>query len=151
MDRQRGTDRIRAAPPSGSTSKTPEKCLAWWSESRGPSCRGGGISCWNRGAVLLSARADRRHGAFCCGQRLAYHFGFSGELRMRLTADRDIRKVRAISAAFPPALNDARMRFAVPSGICSIPPILSLRVLADWLGDDALVGAAAAALLLGPP
>ena len=84
-------------------------------------------------------------------QRLTYHFGFSGELRMRLTADRDIRKVRAISAAFPPALNDARMRFAVPSGICSIPPILSLRVLADWLGDDALVGAAAAALRSGPP
>ena len=111
------------------------------------------VAVWHArtGEQSRSRRADRRHGGLCCGQRLAYHFGFSGELRMRLTADRDIRKVRAISAAFTPALNDARMRFAVPSGICSIPPILSLRVLADWLGDDALVGAAAAALRSGPP
>jgi len=109
------------------------------------------MPCSNGRSVSLSARADRRHGGLCCGQRLAYHFGFSGELRMRFTTDRDIRKVWAMSAAFTPALNDARMRFAVPSGICSIPPILSLRVLADWPGDDALVGAAAAVLLLGPP
>src|SRR5215831_11009679 len=109
------------------------------------------MACLNRRAVSLSACADRRHGGLCCGQRLAYHLGFSGELRTRFTTDRDIRKVRAMSAAFTPALNDARMRFAVPSGAFSIPLILSLRMLADWPGDDALVGAAAAVSFLRPP
>jgi hypothetical protein len=58
----------------------------------------------------------------------AYHFGLSGKFRTRFTMDRDIRKVRAMSAAVTPALNDARMRFAVPSGIFSIP----LRMVSDW-------------------
>jgi hypothetical protein len=98
-------------------------------------------------AVSLSARADRRHGGLYCSQRLAYHLSFSGELRTRFTTDRDIREVRAMSEAFTPALNDARMRFAVPSGIFSVPPILSLRMLANWPGDDALVAAAAVSLL----
>ena len=80
--------------------------------------------------------------------RLAYHFG---ELRTRFTTDRDIRKARAMSATFTPALNDARMRFAVPSGIFSIPVILLLRVVVVWPCDDALVAAAAAVSLLGPP
>ena len=47
-------------------------------------------------------------------------------------------------------LNDARMRFAVPSGIFSIPLILLLRMVVVW-PDDALVAAAAAVSLLGPP
>src|SRR6266480_7109448 len=51
------------------------------------------------------------------GGRSAYHFGFSVELRTRCTTDWDIRKVRAMAAGLTPALNDARMRFAVPSGI----------------------------------
>ena len=80
--------------------------------------------------------------------RLAYHFG---EPRTRFTTDRDIRKARAMSATFTPALNDARMRFAVPSGIFSIPVILLLRVVVVWRCDDALVAAAAAVSLLGPP
>jgi len=80
--------------------------------------------------------------------RLAYHFG---ELRTRFTTDRDIRKARAMSATFTPALNDARMRFAVPSGIFSIPLILLLRMVVVWPCDDALVPAAAVVLLLGPP
>ena len=77
--------------------------------------------------------------------RLAYHFG---ELRTRFTTDRDIRKARAMSATFTPALNDARMRFAVPSGIFSIPLILLLRMVVVWPYDDALVAAAAAVSLL---
>jgi hypothetical protein len=43
------------------------------------------------------------------------------------------------------------MRFAVPSGIFSIPVILLLRVVVVWRCDDALVAAVAAVSLLGPP
>ena len=63
------------------------------------------------------------------GADLRYHFG---EPRTRFTTDRDIRKARAMSATFTPALNDARMRFAVPSGIFSIPLILLLRMVVVW-------------------
>src|SRR5690348_13618523 len=97
-------------------------------------------------SLALGARRSTAQRLYC-SQRLAYHLGFSGELRTRFITDRDIRKVRAMSEAFTPALNDARMRFAVPSGIFSIPPILSLPMLANWPGDDALVAAAAVSLL----
>jgi hypothetical protein len=43
------------------------------------------------------------------------------------------------------------MRFAVPSGIFSIPLILLSRMVVVWPCDDALVPAAAAVSLLGPP
>src|SRR5262249_12853269 len=84
-------------------------------------------------------------------RRSAYRFGFSVELRRRCTTDWDIRKVRAMAAGLTPALNDARMRFAVPSGILSIPLILLLRIVTDWPCDDAPVGAAGAVSFLGPP
>ena len=56
--RHRATSSVTATPRMAPR-------LAWWSESRGPSCRGGGMACWNRRAVSLSARADRRHGGLC--------------------------------------------------------------------------------------
>jgi hypothetical protein len=58
--------------------------------------------------------------------------------------------VRAMAAGLTPAFNDARMRFAVPSGILSIPLSLLLRIVADWPCDDALVGAAGALSFLRP-
>jgi hypothetical protein len=102
------------------------------------------------GPKKIPRRGPRQggHGGLRCGQRLAYYFA---DLRTRFTSDRGIRKVRAMSATFTPALNDARMRFAVPSGIFSIPLILLLRMVAVWPCDDALVAAAAAVSLLGPP
>jgi hypothetical protein len=51
---------------------------------------------------------------------VAYRFGFSVELRTRFTKDWDILNVRAMAAGSIPALNDARIRFALPSGISSI-------------------------------
>jgi hypothetical protein len=86
----------------------------------------------------------------CPAPRSANHFNFSVELRTRCTTDRDIRKVRAMAAGLTPAFNDARMRFAVPSGILSIPVSLLLRIVADWPCDDALVGAAGALSFLRP-
>ena len=58
--------------------------------------------------------------------------------------------MRAMAAGLTPAFNDARMRFAIPSGILSIPLSLLLRIVADWPCDDALVGAAGALLFLRP-
>jgi hypothetical protein len=52
--------------------------------------------------------------------RLSYRFGFSVEFRTRLTKDWDILNVRAMATGLMPARNDARMRFAFPSGISSI-------------------------------
>ena len=82
---------------------------------------------WSASKNSLARPSQGGHGRLRCGQRLAYHFG---DLRTRFTSDRDIRKARAMSATFTPALNDARMRFAVPSGIFSIPLILLLRMVA---------------------
>jgi len=42
---------------------------------------------------------------------------FCVERMMRFTNETDMPNVRAIVAGFSPALNDARMRFAFPSGI----------------------------------
>jgi hypothetical protein len=92
---------------------------------RSGACRGGGRARLNGRAASPLARCDQRR-RIVRRPLLAYHFGFSGELRTRFTTDRDIRKVRAMSAALTPALSDARMRFAVPSGIFSIPLILLL-------------------------
>ena len=52
--------------------------------------------------------------------RLAYRIGFSVEFRTRRTKDWDILNVRAMATGLIPARNDARMRFAFPSGISSI-------------------------------
>jgi hypothetical protein len=52
----------------------------------------------------------------------ADHLGFSTELKMRFTKALDILNVRAMVAGLIPALNDARMRFALPSGIWSLSP-----------------------------
>jgi hypothetical protein len=49
----------------------------------------------------------------------AYRFGFSVDLMTRLTRDGGTWNVRAIAAGFSPALKDARMRFAFPSGSSS--------------------------------
>ena len=100
------------------------------------------------GLVLGALRSTTR---IVLRPAIAYYFGFSGELRTRFTTDRDIRKVRAMSAALTPALYDARIRFAVPSGIFSIPLSLLLRMVADWPSDDTLVGAAATVSFFGPP
>jgi len=114
-----------------------------------------GMACLSeRAAATLAshlARCDRQDGGLCGGRRSAYHFGFSDELTMRFTRDWDIRKVRAMAAGLTPALNDARMRFAVPAGILSIPLTFLLRMAADWPCGDAPVGAAAAVSFLGPP
>jgi hypothetical protein len=67
-----------------------------------------------RKAAAAIADADR---VYEPGGRSAYHFAFSVELRTPCTTDWDIRKVRAMAAGLTPALNDARMRFAVPSGM----------------------------------
>src|SRR5207248_9874970 len=42
---------------------------------------------------------------------------FSALRMMRFTSESDTRNVRAMVAGFSPAANDARMRFALPSGI----------------------------------
>lgn len=47
-------------------------------------------------------------------------FGFSVELKTRFTKDRESLNVRAMVAGLIPALNDARIRFALPSGISLI-------------------------------
>jgi len=47
------------------------------------------------------------------------------------------------------ALNDARIRFALPAGISSISLIFLLRNAADWPRDDVPVAAAIAVSLLG--
>jgi hypothetical protein len=109
------------------------------------------MTCLNGRAASYLARCDRRRRIVLRPAISAYHFGLSAKFRTRLTTDRDIRKVRAMSAALTPALNDARIRFAVPSGIFSIPLGLLLRMVADWSCDDALVGAAAAVSFLRPP
>jgi len=53
--------------------------------------------------------------------------------------------VRAMVAGLMPALNDARIRFALPSGISSISPIFLSRDAAGWPFDDFVV----AVLFLG--
>jgi hypothetical protein len=58
--------------------------------------------------------------------------------------------VRAMAAGLTPARNDARMRFAVPSGNSSIPLVFVLRNAADWRCDDVPVAAAVAVSFLGP-
>jgi len=79
----------------------------------------------------------------------AYRFGLSFELKTRFTKDWDILNVRAMAAGLTPALNDARMRFALPSGISSIWLIFLWRVIAGWLCDDVPVAGAVATLFLG--
>src|SRR5215467_1468180 len=73
----------------------------WRSGSRGP-CRGA-MTCLNGRAASYLVRCDRRR-RIVLRPAIAYYFGFSGELRTRFTTDRDIRKVRAMSAALTPAL-----------------------------------------------
>src|SRR5216684_2697603 len=82
-------------------------------------------------------------------RRSAYRFGFSVEFRRRFTKDWGIRNVRAMAAGLTPALNDARMRFAFPSGISSIPLIFLSRNAADWPCEDVPVAAAIAVSFLG--
>jgi hypothetical protein len=74
-----------------------------------------------------------------------YRFGFSTELKTRFTKDWDILNVRAMAAGLIPAVNDARMRFALPSGISSISLIVLLRDAADGVP----VAPAVAVLFLG--
>ena len=64
--------------------------------------------------------------------RLAYRFGFSVEFRTRLTKDCDILNVRAMAIGLTPARNDARMRFAFPSGISSIALVVLSETGTDW-------------------
>src|SRR5215471_12228293 len=80
--------------------------------------------------------------------RVPYRFGFSVALRMRFTKDWDIRNVRAMAAGLTPARNDARMRFAVPSGNSLIPLVFVLRNAADWRCDDVPVATAVAVSFL---
>src|SRR6266851_9103372 len=84
-------------------------------------------------------------------RRSAYRFGFSVEFRRRFTKDWGIRNVRAMAAGLTPALNDARMRFAFPSGISSILLIFLSRNAADWPCEDVPVAAAIAVSFLGAP
>jgi hypothetical protein len=53
---------------------------------------------------------------------VSYRLGFAVELMMRFTRDWEIPNVRAMAAGLSPAPNDARMRFAFPSGISSTVP-----------------------------
>jgi hypothetical protein len=80
-------------------------------------------------------------------QRLpVYRFGFcEEELRTRFTKDWDIRNMRAMAVGLTPAMNDARMRFAFPSGISSIPLALLLRPVTDWPCDDVPIAATSVA------
>jgi hypothetical protein len=80
-----------------------------------------------------------------------YRSGASPALKTRFTRDRDILNVRAMAAGFMPALNDARMRFALPSGISSISLIVLLRNAAVWPCDEVPVAAATARSLLRVP
>jgi hypothetical protein len=64
--------------------------------------------------------------------RLAYRIGFSVEFRTRLTKDWDILNVRAMATGLIPARNDARMRFAFPSGISSIALVVLSETDTDW-------------------
>jgi hypothetical protein len=64
--------------------------------------------------------------------RLAYRFGFSVEFRTRLTKDWDILNVRAMAIGLIPARNDARMRFAFPSGISSTALVVLSETGTDW-------------------
>jgi hypothetical protein len=56
-----------------------------------------------------------------------------------------------MAASLTPALKDARMRFALPSGISSISLTFLLRGAADWTCVDVPIAAAAAVLFLGVP
>jgi len=67
---------------------------------------------------------------------------FCVERMMRFTNETDMPNVRAIVAGFSPALNDARMRFAFPSGISTT----CLVSTGDDTGRDAL-GAEASLVL----
>src|SRR5580704_13805789 len=80
-----------------------------------------------------------------------YRLGFSVALRMRSTKDWDIRNVRAMAAGLTPARNDARIRFAVPSGNSSMPLVFLSRNVTDWLCDDVPAAAALAVSFLGGP
>ena len=91
----------------------------------------------------VSCEPDFRRASF------DYRFGLSAKLRTRFTKDWDIRNVRAMAAGLTPALNDAMIRFALPSGISSISLIFLLRNAADWPRDDVPVAAAIAVSLLG--
>jgi hypothetical protein len=82
-------------------------------------------------------------------RRPVYRFGFAAEeLRTRFTKDWDIRNVRAMAAGLTPAMNDARMRFAFPSGISSIPLAFLLRPATDWPCDDVPIAATSVAVSL---
>ncbi len=81
----------------------------------------------------------------------SYRSGVSPALKTRFTRDRDILNVRAMAAGFMPALNDARMRFALPSGISSISLIVLLRNAAVWPCDEVPVAAGTAGSLLRVP
>ena len=65
------------------------------------------------------------------GGEPAYRFGFSVELKTRFIKDWEILNVRAMAAGLIPALNDARMRFSLPSGISSFSLIFLLRDIPD--------------------
>ena len=63
---------------------------------------------------------------------MSYRFRFSVEFRTRLTKDWDILNVRAMATGLMPARNDARMRFAFPSGISSIALVVLSETGTDW-------------------
>lgn len=64
-----------------------------------------------RKPVITPRSANRVNFCFVAIHRLAF------DCRTRRTSEREIPNVRAIAAGATPALNDARMRFALPSGI----------------------------------
>ena len=78
--------------------------------------------------VSASARVEHLastagHAGHCPNQLRGASIGFIHffvERMMRFTTETDKPNVRAIVGAFSPAANDARMRFAFPSGISAI-------------------------------
>jgi hypothetical protein len=56
-----------------------------------------------------------------------------------------------MAAGLIPAVNDARMKFALPSGISSISLAFLVRDTADWTCGDVTVAVAVAILSMGAP
>jgi hypothetical protein len=98
------------------------------------------VSYRREGDMHDGVRADRQSNLpqrqVLIGKQTGYLFGFSAELKTRFTKDWDILNVRAMEAGLIPALNDARIRFALPSGISSNSLIFLSRRAADlsWVG-----------------